>query len=358
MKKAFALIFALLLILSAFTACGNTPAPAEAPAAPAAEAPAAEAPATEPEKAPETLYLTCAAAASSSARYPYEVALCKGISEAYPELQFTLTDCQGTTDCTQKVMQGYGDFGNSMVCSDQWAYEGSHSFDGQGDDSLRCLWYDDLTPIQIVVSKDSGVETIYDLEGADFCSGGTGQTVQTVTRDIWEYLGITPKYAETSKADAADAVCNRQLVGTTATGPEPDSAVMQIAASIPVRILDWPADVLDDVLTQFPYLLYHETPAGTYDFNADYAVHVPALTQGINATSALPQEVGYKMIKAFDTTAREYWESTNATAAKQDIVALTLGSSIPLHAGTVQYLVELGVEVPENLIPAEYVPVQ
>jgi hypothetical protein len=29
----------------------------------------------------------------------------------------------------------------------------------------------------------------------------------------------------------------------------------------------------------------------------------------------------------------------------------------PLHAGTVQYLTELGYEVPEELIPEEYVPV-
>ena len=38
----------------------------------------------------------------------------------------------------------------------------------------------------------------------------------------------------------------------------------------------------------------------------------------------------------------------------------TLGEHIaePLQAGTVQYLVEKGYDVPENLIPPEYVPVQ
>ena len=29
--------------------------------------------------------------------------------------------------------------------------------------------------------------------------------------------------------------------------------------------------------------------------------------------------------------------------------------SIPLHAGTVQYLTEIGVDVPEELIPEEYI---
>ena len=39
------------------------------------------------------------------------------------------------------------------------------------------------------------------------------------------------------------------------------------------------------------------------------------------------------------------------------MVAYTLASAIPLHAGTVQYLIEKGVSVPESLIPPEYIPV-
>ena len=44
--------------------------------------------------------------------------------------------------------------------------------------------------------------------------------------------------------------------------------------------------------------------------------------------------------------------------ADNNIPELTLkAASTPLHAGTVQYLTELGYEVPAELIPEEYVPV-
>ena len=40
-------------------------------------------------------------------------------------------------------------------------------------------------------------------------------------------------------------------------------------------------------------------------------------------------------------------------------LAMTLqAAATPLHAGTVQWLVEHGYEVPEHLIPPEYVPVK
>jgi len=40
--------------------------------------------------------------------------------------------------------------------------------------------------------------------------------------------------------------------------------------------------------------------------------------------------------------------------AKQDVIQLTLNAKTPLHAGTVQYLHEKGIEVPADLIPPEY----
>jgi len=112
---------------------------------------------------------------------------------------------------------------------------------------------------------------------------------------------------------------------------------------------------VDQIIAELPFLVKHTTPANTYD-GVDHAVDTVALMQGCQSNASMSQETGYKIFKGM-VEGKDAWSSTNASAAKQDTIALTLQSPIPLHAGTVQYLVENGYDVPENLIPAEYVAV-
>ena len=58
------------------------------------------------------------------------------------------------------------------------------------------------------------------------------------------------------------------------------------------------------------------------------------------------------MIKAMWEDGKELWQNAYPVGKDNDVLAMTL------QAGTVQYLVEKGYDVPENLIPPEYVPVQ
>jgi TRAP-type uncharacterized transport system substrate-binding protein len=57
------------------------------------------------------------------------------------------------------------------------------------------------------------------------------------------------------------------------------------------------------------------------------------------------------MIKAMLEDGKSIWQAAYPTGADNDYIKLTLESSVPLHAGTVQYLKEQGVTVPANLIP-------
>ena len=97
-------------------------------------------------------------------------------------------------------------------------------------------------------------------------------------------------------------------------------------------------------------------PAGTYE-GIDYDVNTYCFSQGAQSSSNLSQETGYKICTAIFETQRDVWEAAMPNLASNDMVAYTLASAIPLHAGTVQYLIEKGVSVPESLIPPEYVPV-
>jgi len=301
----------------------------------------------------EKVFLTLAASPSSAAIYPYWVAIAKGIQETYPEFSITVSETQGSLDGTKRIRSGESDLGNGIANTDLENYKGTGAFEGEPFPDARLFWYYDATQYNIVVSKESGITDLDGLTGEKFSSGGTGMTVSLITEDILDYLGVKPDYFDSGKTDAGEAVGNRQIVGIAATGVVPDSFVMQINAALPVNIIDLPDDVRDKIIEQFPYMIKSEIPANTYE-GIDYVVHNLSFYQGCQTTANLSQENGYKIVKAMNENGRQYWESTSASAAKQDVLEITLNSTIPLHAGTVQYMVEQGIDVPEHLIPPEY----
>ncbi|AEE92390.1 TRAP transporter solute receptor, TAXI family [Tepidanaerobacter acetatoxydans Re1] len=298
-------------------------------------------------------YLTFAAPPASSALYPYWVSVGKAISTTYPEFQITVSESQGAVDIAKRIRSGEVIVGNCVSSTDYENYHGVGVFDGDPNEDLRILWYYETTPEQFVVSKTSGVNTVYDLNGKKFNPGGTGTSAASITFSILEFLGVSPDYFEAGQADAADAYANRQIIGTVKLGPINDSYVMQLIASQPANLINFSDEDIEKIIKEFPYLIPVTIPAGTYQ-GVDYDVKTIATIQGAQTTTKLTQEDGYKMIKAMWEEGKEIWQSAYTIGAQNNILELSLRSSVPLHAGTVQYLKEQGYDVPASLIPPEY----
>mgnify|MGYP000654454681 CR=1 FL=1 len=303
-------------------------------------------------KAKNKVFLTYGAAPATSPIYSYGVGIAKSIMKAYPEIQITVTECRGATDITRRVRSGLVDIGNSMSNTDYCNYYGTGIFEGQPRKDARIIWYFSVTPQQWVVARDSGIKTIEDLNGKEFNPGAVGASATDITKSVFELLGINPKYYEGAQSDAATAYKDRRIVGLTKAGPPKDSFVDQLNISRPVRVLSLTEEQIKKVLDKFPYFIKITVPENTYKGAPAYTTI--AVMMGTQTTSALPQELGYKMFKAVWQIAPEYWKSAYPIGKDVNYPELTLKSKIPLHAGAVQYLKELGYEIPENLIPPEY----
>ena len=306
-----------------------------------------------------TTYLTMAAVASSSGLFPYVVSIGKVLNTYCPEYNITVSESGGNVDNTKRLRAGEVKIANSISNTDYESYTGTGStFAGSPFEDFRILWYYEKSPIQICVAEDSGINSIWDLEGKPFNPGGTGTAASVVIHAAFDALGIKPDYFEAGQADAADAYANRQIVGAVKTGPTPDSYVMQLNASRPVKILDISDEDMAKILEAIPACKSAIVPAGAYEFN-DYEAQCISTYQGIQVSMDFSQEEGYKFFKAMWEDGKEIWQNAYPVGANNDVPAMTLqAAATPLHAGTVQYLVEKGYEVPANLIPAEYVPVQ
>lgn len=301
-------------------------------------------------------YLTFAAPPATSSYYTYWVALAKAVQETNPDYRISVSESTGAVDIAKKIRNGIAPLGNSQSNSDYENYHGLGVFKGSPFPQARIMWYFDETPIMFIVRKSENIKSMKDLDGKRLHPGTTGGATALITKQIMEALGVKPDYFEAGQASGADAVANRQIVGTVkaSQGSGADSYALQIQASVPIDLVSLTEEELELIHEKIPYLVPAKIPGGTYE-GIDEDVLVVKTFMGATTTSKLSQEEGYAIIKAMDSPeGRNIWEAAFPSGAKQDFVRLTLDSSVLLHAGTVQYLKEKGHDVPAKLIPEEY----
>lgn len=346
MKRILALLMVAGMMAAMLSGCGSkTTEPQET-----------ENPPDAPEV--ETRYLTLSAVASSSGLFPYCVAIGDVLSNL-PELDITVAESGGNVANTQELRAGEVSIANSISNTDYESYTGTGTtFDGDPFTDFRILWYYESTPIQVFVAEDTGIESLSDLDGQDFNPGGTGTAAAVVMHQALDTLGVQPKYFEAAQADAGDAYANRQIVGAVKTGSAPDSYIVQANTSRPVKLINFTDEELATVLEAIPSVTKGSVAANSYE-GVDYDIQTLCTYQGIQVDMSFSQELVYKMWKAMWEDYADVWKTAYVNGANNNVPEMTLqAASTPLHAGTVQYLTELGYEVPENLIPPEYVPVQ
>jgi uncharacterized protein len=299
---------------------------------------------------------TFAAAPSTSPVYTYWVAIAKAVKSVYPQFNITVTETTGALDITKRIRARQAAVGNSMGDLDYANYLGEEQFQGQPNKKARILWYFDHLIAQWAVVKASGIKTIEGLNSQDFNPGGAGGGIVPITKKTFELFGVKPKYYEATQSSAIEAVLNRQIVGLSKSGPVPDSFFQQIVASLPLDMVGLTKEQQAKAIEKYPYWSPFTIPAKTYGDTQQ--AHTIGVLVGGQATSDLPEEVGYAFFKAMWEGGKSHWQSAYPSAAKNNVPEMTLRSSIPLHAGTVRYLTEQGIKVPERLIPPEYKPAQ
>lgn len=357
MKKMLALALSAALAAGTLAGCGGSGgSDSGATTQAAAQGGSAETKAEAKTEAKDVFW-TFAAPPASSALYPYWVSVGQAVSTVFPQYKITTSESQGAVAITKSVRNGEADVGNSVSSTDYENYNGTGTFEGQPFKDLRMLFYYEVTAEMFCTTKDSGITDLKGLDGQRFNPGGTGTSAEDLCHKILGLFNVNPDYFVASQADAADAYSNREIVGTIKLGPVVDSYVMQLNASVPVNVINLSDEEIAKIIEAYPFLIKVTIPAGTYD-GIDQDVNTVGTPQGAQTTTKLSQQDGYNIVKAMFDDGKSIWQAAYPSGAENDYVAMTLASTVPLHAGTVQYFVEQGIEVPEELIPPEYVAVQ
>jgi TRAP transporter TAXI family solute receptor len=205
-----------------------------------------------------------------------------------------------------------------------------------------------------MVTKASGIKSVYELDGKRFAYF-EGSEISFEMDLFLKANGIKPNYVRGKLGPIVDATKNRVCIGWL-KGGVPDSAAMELAAVMPIRLLDIPDEAIRKAQEAYPGVLSFSTfPANIYP-GQNYSVKSFLMTVVTASSKELPEDLVYQMVKVSHENRKEMsrlaGRSFEVFADWPTHVVKNM-LSVPLHAGTVKFLRELGVKVPDRLVPPE-----
>ncbi|MDO5299298.1 MAG: TAXI family TRAP transporter solute-binding subunit [Clostridia bacterium] len=284
-------------------------------------------------------------AGTSSTFYPISATVCQLWNDNIEGMRATATPSGGGIDNLNQAYDGEAQIGIANANLVYQAQEGLASFEGFANENLRIFAGLYLNPNQVVVTKDSGIETLEDLIGKHISIGSAGSTTVDEATVHLDILGktlddIKAEYMDTSAA--ADAISNKQLDGVWIMAGTPNAAVTQIMTTTDAQLLPIPAETVEALKVEYPWYAEDVIPAGTYA-GQDEDVPTSAVKLTLFITADVDEETVYQMTKVF----WENWDSlteTHAALKKADPKeACNDVAGVPIHEGAARYYREIGI---------------
>lgn len=313
----------------------------------------------------ETLSLEGAGTASLTGLVPQ--ALATYAAEEGVDLQVVLG--QTLTKSALKVAAGQTDMAVAPPIALTAMKEGTGPYAQQGEQAaelhgnLRSLFGHPGGTFHVLAWADSGIEEWADLAGKRVYIGPPAGAANMQLRGLIEqasglkdgedYEGVRAPWAAGQQAfqDGQFDV----FIPAVAVGQQ---SLNELSLQREIRILGLPEDVagsqgLEDY-TNHAAVTVVDIPAGTYagQVNSDEDLKTIATTMTMAVNKSMSDDSAYKVTKA-------YWENLGEMKEQNSLLRTIdeskpfLNLNVPLHPGALRYYEEKGIEVPDELRPAD-----
>lgn len=250
------------------------------------------------------------------------------------------------------IMRGDADMALALADTVYQAYTGTGDFEGRQIEDTRALASLYPNAIQLVTLADSEVNSIADLEGKRVSVGAPGSGTELNARALLEANGIsyddfTPQRLNFN--ETADAIRDGDIdAGFWSVGP-PTSSIMNLAATRDIRLVGLSDEEIANAQEDVAVFARYSLGENLYE-GMDEAVQTIGIPNVLVVNAAMDEELAYQLTQLL-------FEQTDELiavhpAANDTTIEFTLESTpVPLHPGTIRYLEETGVEVPDRLRP-------
>jgi len=284
-------------------------------------------------------------AGTASTFYPISATVCNLWNENIEGMRAVATPSGGGIDNLNQAYDGEAQIGIANANLVYQAQEGLASFEGYANENVRIFAGLYLNPNQVVVTKDSGINSVKDLAGKKVSIGTAGATTVEEAIIHLEAAGmklddVKAEYMDTSAA--ADAISNKLLDGVWVMAGTPNSAVTQIMTTTDSKLMPITPEEVEVLKKDFPWYPAGVIPAGTYA-GQDEDVPTSAVKLTLFITADVDEETVYQMTKVF----WENWDmltETHAALKKADPKeACNDVAGVAIHEGAARYYREIGI---------------
>ncbi|MGD8388631.1 MAG: TAXI family TRAP transporter solute-binding subunit [Desulfobacteraceae bacterium] len=230
-------------------------------------------------------------------------------------------------------------------------YKGLSKFKGKKHHILSmAIMYPNL--LQIVTKKDSGITNIEQVKGRNISTGSPGSGTNFMAEVVLKALGIpldSYKDSRLSFTESANALRDGTIdVGTWSVGPG-TSSIMDLATTHDIRIIPFTEEQTQKILEANAEYSAVELAGGIYN-GVDDPVPTIGVWNVMICQASLDEDLVYRLVKALYEN-NDYLLKIHPSASYTTPENAVEYSPIPLHPGTIRYLKEKGIDVPQNLVP-------
>jgi len=339
-KLALGLVFVMCLSLAACGGSTGSSVPAElAASAPAASATQDTAPSV------ERVDLAMGCSTTSTWVYSFSIAMSEAVnnkltlSTVYPEAT------SGSSAHYEMLDNNSIQLGTATTYTDQQASEGEGSFT-KAYTGLSSLFPVSLTVCQIVVSADSPIKTVQDLEGKKVAIGGRGSPTSAMSEAVLSALNVTCDLSVSTHEEMLEMFKDNRVEAIVYFGGAPYSGILDISSGQSVRLIGLTDVDINTIVAASPALSKEAIEATSYDFLTDSVGTVRCMSDVI-CRSDISEDAIYELVKTVWESWGEICDVVPAAAAisTDDVSSMFL----PLHPGALRYYEEIGVSIPDGL---------
>lgn len=294
----------------------------------------------------ETVYLKFPTASTTGAIYPIGAAIANLWNENIDGLNVSVEASNGGVQNLNLVAEKEAQVGVAVTNIMTEQKNGTGVFEGKQYYGIRVLTALYSNYNQIVVSKDSGINSLRDIKGKNFAPGAPGSTPEVETNVHLTAAGLN--YPDDFKpqfvgfTESIDLIRNKQLDGAWLQAGIPTAAITEITSTANGRLISIDEDVIEKLTAEYPWYNRAIIPAGTYE-GQDEDIVTTSLVITIFVDESLAEETVYQMAKVF-------WENVESLQNTHNAIkGLKIGSAVqnladlPLHDGAARYYREVGV---------------
>jgi len=218
---------------------------------------------------------------------------------------------------------------------------------GEMHEDVRAVFPMYQTTLQIIALKDSGIDSVADLDGKTVGVGPAGGTADMYHPQLFEELGLDVNTTNGGASDQAGQLQDGLIDAFAFAAGMPISAFSQLEAQADVNIFSYSEADIEQIAADYPELSAGVIPASVYKSVKEDTSALSLWNFAITHKD-MPDSLVYGVTK---TVMENHDRMLQIHGAAKETLPKNAqyNTIVKWHPGAVRWFEENGVEIPENL---------